>query len=157
QSAVLGVAWGMDALAPRAVAETDGEGFDELSIVIGLLAWLAWDTGTDIVEACERRGLQGVENSQWYAVQYLAFLGPWLVQDDGASTILAESIARTPRPGVDGERWLVVHRAFLETFAAVAAAPDVHGDKGRHVESGDLVVLSSSESPRVRVVLDVRH
>lgn len=156
QSAVLAVAWGPDALAPRAVTEADGEGFAELSMVVGLLAWLAWDVETDIAVASQRGGLQGLEDEQWYAVQLLAALAPWLADDETAATILDESVARTPRFRVDGERWLALHRSALEAFAAVAAAPDTHGQAGRRVKPGDLVVLHNRESPRVRVVLDVR-
>jgi hypothetical protein len=155
QAAVVAVAWGPDALAPRALAEADGEGFAELSMVVGLLAWLAWDVEIDIGVASQRGGLQGLEDGQWYAIQLLAALGPSLVDDDTASTILAESVARTPRFRVDGERWLAVHRAALETFTAVAVAPDAHGQTGRRVRPGDLVVLLACETPRVRVVLDV--
>jgi hypothetical protein len=157
QSAVLAVAWGPNALAPRAVAEADGEGFAELSMVIGLLAWLAWDVETDIVEASKRDGLEGLEDEMWYAVQLLAALGTWLVEDETASSLLEESVARTPRFGVDGERWLAVHRSALEVFAAVTAEPDTSGQTGRRVRPGDLVVLHSRESPRVRIVLDVRQ
>lgn len=157
QSAVVAIVWGPDALAPRAVAEADGEGFAEQSMVIGLLAWLAWDVETDIVEASKRGGLQGLEDEMWYAVQLLAALGTWLVEDDTAASILEESVTRTPRFGVDGERWLAVHRSALEVFTAVTAAPDTSGQSGRRVRPGDLVVLHSRESPRVRVVLDVRQ
>ena len=41
QSAALAVAWGTEALAPRAIEEAGGECFAELSMVVGLLAWLA--------------------------------------------------------------------------------------------------------------------
>ncbi len=157
QSAVVAVAWGPGALAPRAVAEADGEGFAELSMVIGLLAWLAWDVETDIVEASQRDGRQGLENEQWYALQLLAALSSWLVEDAAASTVLEESVARTPRFRVDGERWVAVHRSALEVFAAVAADPDAHGKTGRRVRPGDLVVFNGRELPRVRVVLDVRQ
>ena len=125
-------------------------------MVVGLLAWLAWDVETDIAVASQRGGLQGLEDEQWYAVQLLAALAPWLADDETAATILDESVARTPRFRVDGERWLAIHRSSLETFAAVAAAPDTHGQAGRRVKPGDLVVLHNRESPRVRVVLDVR-
>jgi len=157
QSAVVAVAWGPDSLAPRAVAEVDGDGFAELSMVVGLLAWLAWDVETDIVEASQRGGLQGIENEQWHAVQLLAALGPWIVGDMTASSILEESVARTPRFRVDGERWFAVHRSALEVFSAIAADPDAHGKLGRRVRPGDLVVLHSRAVPRVRVVLDVRE
>jgi hypothetical protein len=152
----LAVAWGRNDLASRAVAETDGEGFEELSMVVGLLAWLAWDVETDIAAASQRGDLQGPESEQWYKVQLLAALGRWLVPDDNAATILDESVARTPRFHVDGERWLAVHRSALETFAAVEAAPDTQGKTRRRAKPGDLVVLHGGESPRVRVVLDVQ-
>jgi hypothetical protein len=124
-------------------------------MVVGLLAWLAWDIETDIGVASQRNGLVGLENEQWHAVQFLAALGPWLVDDESASTILEESVARTPRFRVDGQRWIAVHRAALETFALVALAPDEHGKSGRHVKPGDLVVLPARKEPRVCVVLNV--
>jgi hypothetical protein len=157
QSAAIAVAWGPDALAPRAVTEAGGEGFAELSMVVGLLAWLAWDVETDISVASQLDGLQGLEDEQWYAVQLLATLSPWLMGDDTAWTILEESIARTPRFRVDGERWVAMHRSALEVLAAVAADPDAHGKTRRRVHPGDLVVLHDRELPRVRVVLDVRQ
>jgi hypothetical protein len=86
----------------------------------------------------------------------LATLSPWLVDDTEAWTILEESVASTPRFRVDGERWLAVHRAALETFAIVTAVPDGLGQVGRCVCPGDLVVLHGREAPRVRVVLDAR-
>jgi hypothetical protein len=160
QAASIAVAWGPNALVPRALAEAGGEGFAEASMVVGLLAWLAWDVETDIGAASRRDGLQALEDGQledeeWYAVQLLAALSPWLVDDDTALTILEESVARTPRFGVDGERWIGLHRAALETYALVAFTPDGHGKIGRRVKPGDLVVLHAREAPRVRVVLDV--
>ena len=156
QSAALAVAWGPDALAPRAITEAGGDGFAELSMVVGLLAWLAWDVETDITVASQRGGLEGLEDQQWYAVQLLATLSPWLADDTEAWTILEESVARTPRFRVDGERWLAVHREAMETFALVALTPDEHRLTARRVKPGDLVVLHAREVPRVRVVLDVR-
>jgi hypothetical protein len=155
QSAVLAVAWGPAALAPRAVAEADGEAFEELSMVVGLLAWLAWDVETDISIALQRGGLEGPEDEQWYAVQLLAALGPWLVDDPPAQIILEESVARTPRLRIDGERWVRRHLDALESFAIVSASPDDVGKLGRTVNLGDLVILRANEVPRVRVVLDV--
>ncbi len=157
QTAVLAVAWGAEALATRAVAEADGEGFAELSMVVGLLAWLAWDVETDIDVASLRGGLQGLDDEQWHAVQLFAAIGPWLVDDETARSILEESVARTPRYRVDGQRWLSVHLDALETFAVASSSPDDFGKVGRAVRPGDLVVLHAREAPRVRVVLDVRQ
>lgn len=157
QSGVLAVAWGHDALAGRAVFEADGEGFTELSMVIGLLAWLAWDVETDIVSCAQHDDSEEDQGSPWYAGQLLATLGPRLIEDAAAWQILEESVGRTRRFRVDGERWLIVHRRVLETFTAVASDPDEHGNTGRRVQPGDLVVLHHRESPRVRVVLHVRQ
>ncbi|MFO0572399.1 MAG: hypothetical protein U1A78_00230 [Polyangia bacterium] len=157
QSAVLAVGWGPEALAPRAVAEADGEGFAELSMVVGLLAWLAWDVETDITVASQRGGLEGLKDEQWYALQLLATLGTWLVDDPVAADLLKGSLALTPRFRIDGERWLRVHLSALETFAIVTASPDGIVQTGRRVKPGDLVVLPAGETPRVRVALDVRR
>ncbi|MFZ5894778.1 MAG: hypothetical protein ACOY0T_27190 [Myxococcota bacterium] len=85
----------------------------------------------------------------------MAALSEWLVDDATAVSILQESVPRTPRLGVDPERWLGVHLAALETFAIVSASPDYAGQVRRSVRPGDLVVLRTRELPRVRVVLDV--
>lgn len=156
EAAVLAVVWGDGALAPRAMAEADGEWFDELSMVTGLLAWLAWDVEVDADEASKRTGRQGVEDDSWYSVQLLAALGPWLASDDSAATALRTSVSRTPRIRVDADRWLRTHCALADGFAQVAGDPDHHGQTGRRPSPGDLVVLNSGESPRVRVILDVR-
>lgn len=155
QKAVLAVVWGEEALAPRAVAEADGESFAELSMVVGLLTWLAWDVETDISVASQRGGLEGLEDEHWYAVQLLAAVGPWLVDDSTAQNVLEESVARTPRFGVDGEHWVGVHLAALKTFAVASASPNELGEVGRVVKPGDLVILPAREAPHVRVVLDV--
>jgi len=156
QSAALAVAWGPDALATRAVAEAGGDGFAELSMVVGLLAWLAWDVETDITVAWQRPSLEALKDQRWYAVQLLAMLGPWLVDDAEARGILEDSVTRTPRYRVDGERWLRAHLAALETFAIASSSPGDVGRLGRAVRPGDLVVLPISMSPRVRVILEVR-
>lgn len=157
QSAALAVTWGPEALAPRAITEAGGEGFVELSMVVGLLAWLAWDIGTDIGVASQRSGLQGVEDEMWYQLQLLAALAPWLIADESASEVFEESVVRTPRFRVDGERWLTVHRAALEMFASVVADPAGSATTARRVQPGDIVVLHVDAMPRVRIALDVRE
>lgn len=156
EAAVLAVTWGGSALGSRALAETDGEWFDELSFVIGLLAWLGWDVEVDAEKTWREGERQDVEGSEWYPVQLLAALGQWLCDDESAVGLLEESVARTPRVRVDGRQWVQIHRALLEGYAQVVTDPDHHGQVGRSPRSGDLAVLSSRESPRVRVVLDVR-
>lgn len=155
QDAVIAIAWGADAMAVRAVTETDGEGFAELSIVIGLLAWLAWDVETDIPVVSRRIGLDESDEDQWYAVQLFAALGPWLVEDPAALAILQESVMRTPRLRVDGDRWLRRHLDALVALESIRDSGGESGELGRIVEPGDLVILREGEMPRVRVVLAV--
>jgi len=155
KSAMLAIAWGKDALAPRALAEAGGEWFDELSMVTGLLAWLAWEVGIDAEESLQRMGPQGLEDERWDSIQLLAMLGPWLTGDSTAITTLEESVSRTPRRRVDADRWLRSHSALLEGFALIASAPDHQEHLGRLPRPGDLVLLSNQESPRVRVILNV--
>lgn len=155
-AAVLSAMWGEKSLASRALVEAGGEWFDELSMVVGLLAWLAWDVGIDAVEAAKRDGQQGVEDESWYGIQLLGVLGGWLHGDGNAFGILSDSISRTPRFGVDGDRWVRWHCTLMDAFAEATAKPDHSGQIGRRPRPGDLVVLNSRESPRVRVALDVR-
>jgi hypothetical protein len=154
-AAVLSSVWDEESFAPRALDEAGGEWFDELSMVVGLLVWLAWDVGIDAVEAAKRDGQQGIEDESWLGMQLLGVLGLWLQGDGNALGILADSVTRTPRPGVDGDRWVRRHSALLAAFAEAAAKPDHIGQTGRRPRPGDLVVLNSRESPRIRVILDV--
>jgi len=155
QSAALAVGWGASALAPRAISEAGGEGFAELSMVVGLLTWLAWDVGIDISVELQRRTLAGLEDPRWYGVQLLASLGLWLVDDSIAQDVLEESVALTPRFRIDGERWFGIHHEALETFVFASSSPDELGKLGRSVRPGDLAILNAREAPRVRVVLEV--
>jgi hypothetical protein len=155
QAASLAVAWGPSALADRAVTEADGEGFAELSMVVGLLAWLAWDVGIDKSLMLQRGSVGGLVGPHWRAVQHFAALAPWIDSDGTAQTVLEESVSRTPRPGVDGDSWIRLHLMALASVAIVCESPDGNGARGRTVRPGDLVVLQAGEIPRVRVVLDV--
>jgi hypothetical protein len=155
ETGVLALAWGDKALAPRAVTEAGGVGFDELSLVAGLLAWLAWDTEVDLEKALGRAGREGVENDAWYFIQLFAALGPWLSTDNNASAIFETSVRRTLRFAIDADKWLLTHRTLATSFALIAADPDHHGKLGRLPQPGDLVILNNGESPRVRVILDV--
>lgn len=155
ESAVLAVAWGSSGLAPRAVEEAGGEMFDELSMVVGLLSWLAWDLAIDVGAALERDGHRGVDEELWPSAQLFALLAPWLATDAVAIAILEETVPRTPRYKVDGDGWFLVHLTLAERIAELVRAPVGGESLGRRVRPGDLVVLSERFDPRVRVVLDV--
>jgi hypothetical protein len=155
QTAVLALTWGSEALAPRALLEANGEMFEELSMVVGLLGWLAWEMEIDIGFASERAGQRGVEEESWYGAQLFASLAPWLTPDARATAILNESVSRTPRYKIDGNRWLVVHVSFAAGFDRITTDPGGVAKAGRAPRPGDLVVLSERFDPRVRVVLEV--
>lgn len=155
EDAMIATFWGMDAMAAHAIAENDDQGFAELSMVIGLLGWLAWDVKADLPLVSRRDGLDQSCEDRWYAAQLLATLGPWLVGDSAAQSILQESVRRTPRMHVDGECWLDRHLVALEVLTRMLTSAHELGKPGRAVEPGDLVVLRDDEVPRVRVALAV--
>lgn len=149
EAAVVALTWGADALAPRAIAAAGVDRFYELSLVVGLLTWLAWDTGVDFELASER----AVGEEGRHGLQCLASLSTWLATDEEAIKWLEASVAKTPRFG--GERWVLVHLQLVEQFSRVCAEPDRHGVPGRRPRPGDLVILSEQFEPRVRVAQDV--
>jgi hypothetical protein len=155
ETAVLALTWGAPPLAQRALVEAGGETFEELSMVLGLLGWLAWDVGLDVEVSSERGGRRGVEDETWSAAQSYALLAPWLAGDSDALSVFEESIARTPKHGVDGDRWFLVHLGLAERLAEVLADPTRAATRGRMPRPGDVVVLPERFAPRVRVVLDV--
>lgn len=152
---VLAIAWGREALAGRALQETEGEWFEELSQVLGLLGWLAWDVEIDIETSFARNGQRGVEEETWYGAQLFAALGAWLSQDEDAWRLAEQSVARTPRYRMDAERWIVVHMDLAEQLASPAGSAEPEGKRGRQPFAGDLVILSERFDPRVRVILQV--
>ncbi|MGK3982513.1 hypothetical protein WME99_05720 [Sorangium sp. So ce136] len=155
EAAALALVWGAEPVAQRALAEADGEMFEELSMVVGLLGWLAWEVGLDVEVSSERGGQRGVEDESWVTAQLYALLAPWLAADPEAISILEESVARTPKPRVDGDRWFIVHLGLAERLEEVLADPVRAARPARRPRPGDLVVLAERFSPRVRVVLDV--
>jgi hypothetical protein len=155
ESGVLALVWGSSGLAPRAVEEAGHEMFDELSMVVGLLSWLAWDLEIDVEVAAQRGGHRGVDEGLWSSAQLFALLAPWLASDVDAISILEETVPRTPRYRVDGDGWFLVHLTLAERVAQLVHNPAGGEPLGRRVRPGDLVVLSERFDPRVRVVLDV--
>lgn len=154
RDASLALCWGPKGLLSRAMADADGA-FDEASMVVGLLAWVAWDVEVDVAVSFREEGQQGVEDDSWQDGQYFALLSPWLSTDLHAQALLERGIERTPRPRNAGARWLELHRQLAQVVHETQAAPEGRGEMGRRLRPGDLVILSERSSPRVRVALDV--
>ena len=72
----LALTWGSSSLGPRALKECDGEPFQELSLAVGLLGWLAWETELDVRAAVERTNPIDLkeEDKPWYLC--LLFIHP---------------------------------------------------------------------------------
>lgn len=155
EAATLALTWSRDALAHRATEEAGGQGFEELSIAVGLLAWTAWDLEVDVRVSFWEAGQQGVEDDTWQAAQFFALLGPWLATDTEALRVLEQGVERTPKIGKAPRRWFELHRTLAETMAQVQLTPEGQGQVGRRPQPGDLVILGERFVPRVRVVLDV--
>lgn len=157
ESGALALSWNASSLAPRSLAETNEEAYQELSLATGLLAWLAWETDIDVRAALDRTSLIDPEEEQdpWYAVQVFATVAVRLAKDADAQVTVANAIARTARKDSDGATWLTEHLDLAQRLAALMAQP-VAAEASRAVaRPGLLVVLGPTLDPRVRVVLEV--
>ena len=154
----LAMTWGVSSLARLAgPGVEDGGGFEELSIAVGLLAWLAWDVEVDMGTTVEGEGAidGGAEREKWLRIQVVAAVATALARDEEAMGTLREAVGRTPRKGTDGSGWVARHLRFGEGLSAVAKAPSSVQGVDRRARAGDLVVLAEGFDPRVRVALEV--
>ena len=156
ESGALALAWGSSSLSSLALQEGDCEPFQELSLSVGLLAWLAWDVNVDIRTAVQRRALDSdKEEDPWRPLQILATAAAKLAADPDAGDTLAGAATRTPKRGTDVGSWLSAHLDLADRLAEVTRAPETFKNLARAPRPGDLVVLGVTVDPRVRVVLAV--
>ena len=153
----LALAWNSSSLGPRAIAESNGEPFQELSQATGLLASLAWEIKIDATASLERTIPVDLEEKDdpWFAIQVFASVASHLAGDAEARDILTRAVGRTGRRGIDGNSWVTRHLRLAERFAAIVKGPESVKGSGRVPQAGDLVVLGSTLDPHVRVVLEV--
>lgn len=137
----------------RALEENDGEPFEELSMAVGLLSWAAWVLGLDPVQERETPSPRSEDSEPWYPLQLLALLAPFLVEDQAANKLLEQAVIRSSRRGVDAFRWLSRIRKWFENVTLALAYPDDVSVIQRRACAGDLVILSTRFSPRVRVLM----
>lgn len=153
----LALAWGSSSLGPRALEEGDGEPFQELSLAIGLLGWLAWEVEIDVKAAVERTSPIDLdeEDDPWRPIQVFATVATQLADDQEARETLSGAVARTARKGADSGSWLKIHLVLAERVALATRAPESFAKSSRAARPGDLIVLGSTLDPRVRVALEV--
>ena len=145
------------AIVPRVLSELGGERCEEVSIVVGLLLWLAWESGVDLEKAIprDRRLGEVADPDQWPRLQRLAYLASHLVDDERAVEIASAALSDTPRRSRDGRAWLNTHLEFLQDFAFASTSPDQCEANGSPPQPGDLVLLPEIFDPRVRLVVNV--
>jgi len=151
------IAWGGSGLGPRARSEVGGEPFQELSLAIGLLVWLAWDTEVDVQAAVNRTRLLDPEKEEtpWCAIQSFATVAAVLSADEDARETLNTAVTATPRRGGDAAIWLKTHLDIADHLALAITAPEKLRKPLRPPRPGDLVVLGPALDPRVRIALEV--
>ena len=137
--------------------EGDREPFKEISLAIGLLAWLAWELEVDVKAAAERPTPLDPEQDDdpWYPIQILAAVAPALAAYEEARAHFVTSVNRTTRKGHDVKSWLATHIYFAERLEKIVASPDRVRKAGREPLPGDLIILRAALNPRVRVALTV--
>ena len=153
----LAIAWGGSSLASRALNESDGEPFQELSLAIGMLAWLAWETEIDVRAAVERTSPLDLkkDDDPWYPIQVFAAVAAQLAGDQEARETLTGAVARTARRGADGSSWVATHLRLADRLAGIVKTPEDVQMLSRGPRPGNLVILSSALDPRVRIALEV--
>jgi hypothetical protein len=157
ETASIATSWGGSALGPRALNEAGGEPFQELSMAIGLLAWLAWEAEIDVKAAVERTSPIDLEQEEapWHGIQMFAAIAAHLAADQDARETLIEAVTRTPRKDVDVSAWLTTHLEIADRLARVINAPERIPKPLRGPVPGDLIVLGRDLDPRVRIALEV--
>ena len=150
------LAVGEDAVIPRLLEDLDGDLCEELSMVLGLMTWLAWECGVDIEIARSRSGGAGVEADQWSALQRLAYLAPHCATDGRALELALASVRETPRRGQAGDAWFERQQSFMTEIALATSKPGACSRVTRPPRVGGLVFLASQFDPRVRLVVNVQ-
>jgi len=146
--------WGSGSLVLRAIAEAGGGSFDEISLVVGRLAWLAWDTGID-VPASLNSNAEATPPRELLEAQWFASLTPWVMTDADARLTWEAAVAATSKPKTDSDHWLLSHLELAQRIVEISDGAIGDGSTDRRPARGDLVVLQKSVDPRIRVVLDV--
>lgn len=159
EGASVDMTWGPSSLAPRALAEGDGESFQELSLAIGLLAWSAWYVEIDVRSAVkidqELPNPLDLDDPRWYPLQLFAAVAVPLAADQDARQTFEAAVHQTARKGVDAAAWLNAHLSLAEWLAQVTAMPDDVTALDGAPRPGDLIILRATLVPRIRLALEV--
>jgi hypothetical protein len=130
--------------SPIALARAElGSGpWQEGSLVLGLLGWLGWECEIDH-RMLKVPADDDDEADQWDGgwVPRLAWVLREVARDEGAQTILRETMTSVRRWRTDPSEWLREHAAWAEALALLESDPKGAPTLRRPVQRGDLVRL----------------
>jgi len=130
--------------SPIALARAElGDGpWQEASLVLGLLGWLAWECEIDH-RTLRIPADEDDEADEWDGgwIPRLAWVLREVALDEGAQTILRETMTSVRRWRADPSEWLREHTAWAEALALLESDPKGVPTLRRPVERGDLVRL----------------
>ncbi len=139
-------------LVERAQVELGDEPAEEVSIALGLLAWVGFETGTDLRALKLHPDVDEQDEFHWAG--HLARLLRLVAEDDRAVGVLKDVLVEFG--GKRGTPWLAAHLPFAETFALAAMAPESAPTARREVRRGDLArVVLQNGAASVGFVVDV--
>lgn len=139
-------------LAGRALAENNGEPFDELTSVRALLVWLALDSGVDAETLA--RDLKDWPDDVREMVLGVACLLPVATdcaRDSHAGALLAHTLSSQPDDAARAERHLA-WAAHIE-----ASTSHVSSEASSAFSLGDVVVPFKMKEPRPMIVSEILH
>ena len=151
------VGCGRQSLAAKSLEDTDNEIFDELSIAIGLLVWLAWECEPQPAEDPEKPWTKGAVDEEEFLPwkQHLLYLGRHIVDDDQAQLIAADALSKIYRREADQQVWLKNTIAESGWIANFERNPSGGKASKNPIKPGDIVLLPGEFDPRVRLAIGI--
>lgn len=138
-------------LLPTAAAQLAQADCQELSVVRGLLFWLAWECELDV-----RTVMDSADDEETYqrllGLENLLYLAPDVFTDDEAITRAQQAVTR----GDLLERyqgWLTTHQAWARKISEISADPGKATALARPPARGDIVHRSGGDKHPLTVVL----
>lgn len=124
----------------------------ELSVIRGLLLWLAWESKLNIGRAIKERDGDD-EYSRLSGLEQLLHLAPDVLIDNEAIAIAQQAITRSDLIA-QYQNWLVTHLAWAEKIVEAVKFPDEVKALSREPEQGDIVRRTGNGLRPLTIVLE---
>jgi hypothetical protein len=149
--------YGSGSVGRRSLEINGGERFEEFSIAVGLIVWLAWESEPQVEEDSEDdewpEAVDQSEMLRWQ--QHVLYLGVGIVDDDRAQDVSRNALAKTPRRGVDAPAWWSGQLRLLKEAVGLEEKLFLAKRSNDAITPGDFVVLPPDFEPRLRLALYV--